>query len=86
MKKFSWYEENITFVKYTLIVVNIFFMIIAIKSVVNNQNIMESIESVKQDTQNIEQKTFYINNFLAPYLKSDFAGYFFAHENNQIFP
>ncbi len=86
MKRFSWYEENITFLKYALIVVNIFFMVIAIKSVVNNQNIMESIESVKQDTQNIEQKTFYINNFLAPYLKSDFAWYFFAHENNQIFP
>lgn len=86
MKSFSWYEENITLIKYTLIVVNIFFMIIAIKSVVNNQSIIDSIEAVKQDTYNIEERTYYINNFLAPYLKSDFAGYFFAHENNQIFP
>ncbi len=82
----SWYQENITFIKYWLIVVNIFFMIIAIRAVVNRQLIIDSIEQVTYDTQHTKDYTDYINNFLSPYLKSEFAPYFLAHENNQIFP
>jgi hypothetical protein len=61
-------------------------MIIAIKAIVNHQVIIDSIAQVKYDTKQTEEKTYYINNFLTPYLQSDFAPYFFAHENNQIFP
>jgi hypothetical protein len=61
-------------------------MIIAIKAVVNHQMIIDSIQSVTLETKDTEEKTNYINNFLTPYLESEFAPYFFAHENNQIFP
>ena len=61
-------------------------MIIAIKAVVNHQMIVSSIEQVKYETARTEEHTHYVNNFLTPYLKSEFAPYFFAHENNQIFP
>ncbi len=82
----SWYQENLTLIKYWLLVINIFFMIIAIKAVVNHQMIVSSIEQVKYETAKTEEHTHYVNNFLTPYLKSEFAPYFFAHENNQIFP
>lgn len=61
-------------------------MIIAIKAIVNHQIIVDSIAQVEYDTKKTEQETYYINNFLTPYLQSEFAPYFFAHENNQIFP
>jgi hypothetical protein len=61
-------------------------MIIAIRAVVNRQLIIDSIEQVTYDTQHTKDYTDYINNFLSPYLKSEFAPYFLAHENNQIFP
>jgi len=82
----SWYQENLTLIKYWLLVINIFFMIVAIKAVVNHQVIVDSIAQVKYETEETEEQTYYVNNFLTPYLKSEFAPYFFAHENNQIFP
>ena len=80
------YKENITIIKYGLIVLNILIMISAIRAIVNHQNITDSISDVKLEVIDTQQHTDYINNFLAPYLKSDYAPYFFAHENNQIFP
>lgn len=82
----SWIKKNITFLKYGLIVVNIIFMIIAIRAVVNYQTIILSIESVQHEINQTTEQTAYINNFLKPYLESVYAPYFFAHENNQIFP
>jgi hypothetical protein len=61
-------------------------MIIAIKAVVNHQVIIDSIAKVQYETEETKEHTDYVNNFLTPYLKSEFAPYFFAHENNQIFP
>jgi hypothetical protein len=61
-------------------------MIIAIKAIVNRQIIIDSIEQVKSETEKTKEQTAHINNFLTPYFKSNFAPYFFAHENNQIFP
>jgi hypothetical protein len=61
-------------------------MIIAIKAVVNYQNILTSIDTIQQDIQDKNDHTDYINNFVTPYLESEYAPYFFAHENNQIFP
>lgn len=61
-------------------------MIVAIRAVVNHQVIVDSIAQVKYETEETEEHTYYVNNFLTPYLKSEFAPYFFAHENNQIFP
>ena len=66
-------------------VINIFLMISAIRAIVNHQNIITSIDDVKINVEQTKEHTDYINNFLAPYLKSEYAPYFFAHENNQIF-
>lgn len=79
-------QKNINTIKYGFIIVNIFFMIVAIKAIVNYQNIVTSIETVQQDIQDKNNHTDYINNFVTPYLQSEYAPYFFAHENNQIFP
>lgn len=80
------YEEHITSIKYWLIFINLFLMIIAIKAVVNYQNIVNSIDEVKRNIENTREHTDYINNFLTPYLNSEYAPYFLAHENNQLLP
>ncbi len=61
-------------------------MIIAIKAVVNYQIIVDSIDNVNKNIEKTNEHTDYINNYLTPYLESDYAPYFLAHENNQLFP
>ena len=80
------YKEHITSIKYGLIVINIFFMVIAIKAVVNYQTIISSIDHVQENIRRTKEHTDYINNFLTPYLNSEYAPYFLAHENNQLLP
>ena len=79
------YKENIWTIKYGLIVLNILLMMSAIRAIVNYQNILTSIDDIKDTVIDTQEHTDYINNFLAPYLQSEYAPYFFAHENNQIF-
>lgn len=81
----SWYKSNINIIKYGLIIINIFLMISAIRAIVNHQTIRTSIDEIKIQVEDTQEHTDYINNFVAPYLKSEYAPYFFAHENNQIF-
>ena len=81
----AFLQKNITSVKYWFIIINILFMIIAIRAVVNYQNILSSIDTIQNDIIEKENHTNYINNFITPYLESDYAPYFIAHENNQIF-
>lgn len=69
-----------------LIILNMFLLFYAIKAAVNYLNVQSAIIEVQQQVHDIQEHTSYINNFLAPYLKSEYALYFFAHENNQIFP
>ena len=79
-------KEYITTFKYGLLILNIVLMIIAIKALVNHQVIIDSIDNVNSSIAHTQQNTAYINNFLIPYLKSDYATYFAAHENNRLFP
>ncbi len=79
-------KEHITTFKYGLLVLNIILMIIAIKALVNHQTIVDSIDGVNYNIQKTQEHTAYINNFLIPYLQSDYAPYFAAHENNRLFP
>lgn len=61
-------------------------MISSIRAIVNQQKIESSIEQVRQEVDTTQEYTDYINNFLNPYLESEYAEYFFAHENNQLLP
>ena len=61
-------------------------MVIAIKAVVNYQTIISSIDHVQENIRRTKEHTDYINNFLTPYLNSEYAPYFLAHENNQLLP
>lgn len=79
-------KEHITSFKYGLLILNIILMIIAVKALVNHQTIIDSIDDVNDTISHTQQHTDYINNFLLPYLKSDYAPYFAAHENNRLFP
>lgn len=69
-------------VKYGLIIVNIFIILIAVRMYIN----YTAIEDAIQDTIiQSEQKTLelaFSENFLLNYEKSEYAQYFLQHENN----
>jgi hypothetical protein len=61
-------------------------MIITVRSYINYQNIILSIEKVEAQTQDIIQQKLYHQNMLLPYEQTDLAKYFLGHENNILFP
>lgn len=80
------YKKHTTQIKYGLVVVGVFFMIYLIRALVNYQTIIDSTNQVVKEMQQTKNHTDFINNFLHPYLESDYAPFFLAHENNQLFP
>lgn len=73
-------------IKYILLIVVIISMIITVRSYINYQNIILSIEKVEAQTQDIIQQKLYHQNMLLPYEQTDLAKYFLGHENNILFP
>jgi hypothetical protein len=60
-------------------------MIIATKTYINYNTIIEAIDKVKYDIKYVEDEIAYSKNFLEKYLDSEYADYFLAHKNNVLF-
>lgn len=63
----------------------LFVMIIATKTYINYNTIIEAIDKVKYDIKYVEDEIAYSKNFLEKYLDSEYADYFLAHKNNVLF-
>lgn len=74
-----------THVKYWLLVISLFVMIVAIKNYLNYDNILYEIDLVKVNTNKTQQQILYTEKFLMPYLGSSYADYFLAHENSILY-
>ncbi len=72
--------------KYWLLLVNIFAVILAIKIFVNYNNIEQAIEETSRQSQNKAMQLWYAKNFQIPYEQSDYAKMFMKHENNMLLP
>lgn len=66
-------------------VIAIMAMIVAVKTYINYATIKDAIVDANHDIQNENEKIAYSNSFLKPYLSSEYADYFQAHENNILF-
>lgn len=83
MKDFrDFIDKNSSFIKYTGLVLAIFWSIIATRTYLNYDSIETAIEEVKTETINTQEEMAYTENFLSKYLWSEFADFFLAHENN----
>lgn len=60
-------------------------MISSIKAYMNNKNIDGSIEQVKENIATTQKKNIYLNSFYKPYLVSEYANYFYGHENGLLY-
>lgn len=67
------------------IFVGVLSMIIAAKTYINYNTIIEAIEKVEYDIHSVEYEIAYANNFLKNYLDSEYSDYFLAHKNNILF-
>ena len=82
----AWFLKQYgAMIVYGLVCINIFGMIIAIKSKINDDLIVTSIDKVETEIVDTTQEKYYLENFYIPYLWSEYAQYFIAHESNRIF-
>ncbi|NCQ82820.1 hypothetical protein GW750_08820 [bacterium] len=87
-KKQSRYEiikRHDTFVKYGILVINVLFMIVAVRAFINYSYINENIDKEYQNIAYIIQRNAYVENFHRSYLQSEYAAYFLGHENNRMY-
>ena len=74
-----------TLIKYSLIVLLPILIILDAKTYINYMTIQDSISAVKEDVKLLDEEIAYNENFLDPYLDSDYAIYFLSHKNNILF-
>ncbi len=73
-------------IKYGLLIIDIFAMIIAIRVYVNYVAIETTISSTTLEREGKMAELAFSQNFLVNYEKSDYAKFFLQHENNMLAP
>lgn len=71
-------------IKYGILILDIFAMIIAIRTYVNYISIETAIEDATMEQQDKSQELSFTKNFLVDYERSEYARYFLEHENNML--
>jgi hypothetical protein len=71
--------------KYLLFVVLILVMLLAIRTYINYVTIIDTTNTVKRRTANVQNELDYSQNFQSKYLASEYGHLFLAHDNNTIF-
>ena len=74
-----------TKIKYALWVALFIAMIFAIRTYVNYLTVVDSIETVNDRTESVQNEMDYAQNFQKKYLASDYWYLFLAHDNSIIF-
>ena len=74
-----------TKIKYALWVALFIAMIFAIRTYVNYLTVVDSIETVNDRTESVQNEMDYAQNFQKKYLASDYWYLFLAHDNSMIF-
>ncbi|MDR2541715.1 MAG: hypothetical protein LBD11_08505 [Candidatus Peribacteria bacterium] len=72
-------------IKWGLAVVLFLVMILAIRTIINYQTIIDTTDSVKRRTATVQNAMEYAQNFQAKYLASEYGHLFLAHDNNSLF-
>jgi hypothetical protein len=60
-------------------------MLLAIRTYINYITIIDTTNTVKKRTANVQNELDYSQNFQAKYLASEYGHLFLAHDNNSIF-
>jgi len=71
-------------IKYGILILDIFAMIIAIRTYVNYVSIETAIADATLQQQSQTDELNFTQNFLVNYEKSDYAKHFLEHENNML--
>lgn len=78
-------EKYSTWIKYGGSFLAFFLLIIAVRTYINFTTIQNTISSTEYEILQTEDKIAFTENFLLKYLDSEYASYFLAHENNNLF-
>lgn len=71
-------------IKYGILILDLFAMIVAIKTYVNYISIETAIQDATIEQQRKTDELAFTQNFLVNYEKSEYAKYFLEHENNML--
>jgi hypothetical protein len=78
--------KNLFFIKYGLLVLNLFLMIMSIRTYVNYSSILLSIDNVKHQITQLDKEIAFLEHIERPFLNSPYALEFLAHESNKLLP
>lgn len=78
-------KNNIRLMRYIFLVINVFFMLGAVKIYINYQNVIEEINKANLTTKEISDNYSFFQNYLHDYLNSEYSVYFKSHENEMLF-
>jgi hypothetical protein len=73
-------------IKYGILILDIFAMIITIRTYVNYLSIETAISDATLQQITKTDELAFTQNFLVNYENSEHAGYFLSHENNMLLP
>jgi hypothetical protein len=71
--------------RYGIFFLTLFFALSGIQAYMNHKNIIASISDVRHNIHTMQENNAYIQNFYLTYLSSDFAPYFYGHENGLLY-
>lgn len=71
-------------IKISLFILDIIFVIVAVRIYVNYVGIETTIEDVHMQYENETQKVDFYKNFFLNYEQSEYSKYFLQHENNML--
>ena len=72
--------------KYGVLLVDMLFILIAIRIFINYTNIEQAIQETAHQSEDKTMELWYAKNFWLAYERSDYAQMFLKHENNMLLP
>lgn len=73
------------YIRYGVFFLTLFFAIIGIQAYMNNKNLQASIEQVRDNIVSMQHNNAYHQVFYLRYLNSEYAPYFYGHENGLLY-
>jgi hypothetical protein len=71
--------------RYGIFFLTLFFAISGIQAYMNHKNLTASISDVKENIRSMKENNAYIQQFYLAYLASEYAPYFYGHENGLLY-
>lgn len=83
--RYHQFLRNTLYWRYIIFFATLFFALYWVQAYLNRQNMLVSIQDIKDEIVDIEEEVAFIENFERPFLESERAPYYLGHENGVLY-